>query len=187
MSNTFFCSDLHFGHSNIIKYSNRPFANVEKMNEALIHNWNAIVKPEDIVFNLGDFSFQKYPEFKNTLRRLHGKINLVLGNHDTMIVNNQKDLLNLELLNSIQHYLEFKHNGQLIVMLHYGMRVWRDSHKGSIMCYGHSHGSLPPHGKSVDVGIDCKEITDEYRPIHLDELLKYMSKREPEKVDHHRD
>ena len=45
--------------------------------------------------------------------------------------------------------------------------------------------SLPPFGKSVDVGVDCKEITEEYRPIHLDEVLKYMSKRDSKVVDHH--
>jgi calcineurin-like phosphoesterase family protein len=67
------------------------------------------------------------------------------------------------------------------------LRVWNKSHHNSWHLYGHSHGSLPPHGKSVDVGVDCKEITSEYRPLSFKEIKKYMDKRVGEKVDHHGD
>jgi calcineurin-like phosphoesterase family protein len=30
-------SDLHLGHGNVIRYCNRPFADVTKMNMALLH------------------------------------------------------------------------------------------------------------------------------------------------------
>ena len=53
---TFFTSDTHFGHENIIKYCNRPFTSTEEMDKALISNWNKVVKPEDTVFHLGDFA-----------------------------------------------------------------------------------------------------------------------------------
>jgi len=195
-----FVSDTHWGHKNIIKYSNRPFSSVKEMDEHMIARWNESVKPEDHVWHLGDFSFQTYPDFKNTLRRLNGTINFVYGNHDKMIHQHETELLGsfnaadqkagsnawpAKMLNSIQNYAELKMDGEMFVLFHYGQRVWNKSHNNSIHLYGHSHGSLPPFGKSVDVGVDCKEITSEYRPVSMDEVIKYMAKRSAPVVDHH--
>ena len=56
-SNVYFTSDTHFQHGNIIKFCNRPYSNVEEMNNAIIENWNSVVGPNDIVFHLGDFAW----------------------------------------------------------------------------------------------------------------------------------
>lgn len=185
MSETFFTSDTHWGHSNIIKYSKRPYKDVEEMNEMMLQEWNKIVKPQDVIYHMGDVSFMPFPKLKNYLYRMNGTIHVTLGNHDKDITRNQSELLRQGKIASITHYRELNMGGEFIVLFHYGQRVWNKSHRGSIHLYGHSHGSLPPHGKSVDVGVDCKEITHEYRPIHLDEVIRYMSKRESEVVDHH--
>ncbi len=182
-----FTSDTHWGHKNIIQYSNRPFASVEDMNEALIANWNAVVKYDDTVYHLGDFAFLPYDNLKRIARRLNGTKHFIYGNHDKEINRHESDLLRSGTFASIQNYCEVKHDGQFIVLFHYGQRVWNKSHHGSIHLYGHSHGSLPPHGKSVDVGVDCKEITPEYRPVSFDEVMAYMKNRKFEAVDHHGD
>lgn len=78
----FFTSDTHFSHTNIIKYCDRPFATIEEMNETIITNWNSVVGPKDIIFHLGDFSFGGTAEWTKILRRLNGRIYLILGNHD---------------------------------------------------------------------------------------------------------
>jgi calcineurin-like phosphoesterase family protein len=184
--NHWFTSDTHWGHANIIKYSNRPFADVREMNEHLVQEWNKLVKPGDIVHHLGDFAFMPYKDFKTLLWSLNGNIEGVFGNHDKELHKNQADILRQGKITSLRHYQELKLSGcPMICLFHYGQRVWNKSHHGSIMLYGHSHGSLPPFGKSVDVGVDCTEITTEYRPIHLDEVLDYMSKRDFKAVDHH--
>ena len=54
-SKVFFTSDTHFNHTNILKFCDRPFKNVEEMNETMIANWNCIVGMDDDVFHLGDF------------------------------------------------------------------------------------------------------------------------------------
>lgn len=85
----FFTSDTHFGHRNIIQYTNRPFDSVEEMDEALISNWNKVVKPDDIVYHLGDVcvgsksaGIDKLEYCKQIVSRLNGRKRLVLGNHD---------------------------------------------------------------------------------------------------------
>ena len=80
--NTYVVSDTHFNHENVIRYSNRPYASVEEMNEALIANWNNVVKPEDVVICLGDFALGNKDDIPGIVARLNGMKILVRGNHD---------------------------------------------------------------------------------------------------------
>ena len=50
-------SDTHFGHNNVIKFDNRPFADVTEMNEAMVTNWNNTVKSTDTIYHLRRFCF----------------------------------------------------------------------------------------------------------------------------------
>lgn len=81
-NNTWFWADPHFNHANIIKYCNRPFTNVDKMNETLIENYNSVVNANDVVWCLGDFCFGPKENLVKIVSRLNGKIKLVKGNHD---------------------------------------------------------------------------------------------------------
>ena len=90
MGELFFTSDLHFGHANIIKYCERPFKDVYHMNEELIKKWNERVKPNDMVYVLGDFYFSKSKKgnglqhpFDYYDDRLNGNKVFVLGNHES--------------------------------------------------------------------------------------------------------
>ena len=74
--NLFFTSDTHFWHSNIIKYCNRPFMDIEEMNEEIIKRWNDKIEKDDLVFHLGDFAFCGPSQYKTLLERLNGKKNL---------------------------------------------------------------------------------------------------------------
>ena len=57
MNMTYFTSDQHFGHYNIIRLCGRPFKAQEEMDEILLSKWNAKVKDNDTVFILGDLFF----------------------------------------------------------------------------------------------------------------------------------
>ena len=81
-SKVFFTSDTHFYHGNIIRFCNRPFKDVETMNETIISNWNNTVGQDDIVFHLGDFCLGGSAEWTRILNRLNGRIYLIMGNHD---------------------------------------------------------------------------------------------------------
>lgn len=184
-----FTSDLHIFHKNIIKYSNRPFNDVEHMNTVLVDNINAAVKPDDTLYSLGDLGFAPIGDIIGWLNRINCKnVHLLLGNHDKILRKN-KDLITQSCPHIRYAYdmKEINHNGQFIVLGHYGMRVWNKSHHGAWHLFGHSHGSLPPHGKSVDVGVDSPYITGkaEYRPFSFQEIARFMKNRDIAKEDYH--
>lgn len=83
----FYISDTHFSHLNIIKYCNRPFKHTDEMDEALVKNWNDVVKPEDHITHLGDVTIKRggvdqQEWFIRLIHRLNGHKRLHLGNHD---------------------------------------------------------------------------------------------------------
>ena len=87
---TYFTSDLHLGHENIIKYCNRPFKSLDEMNTTIINRWNQRVKADDFVYHIGDFCFRNSSDRANGVRvsaqdwinRLNGHIIFIKGNHD---------------------------------------------------------------------------------------------------------
>jgi calcineurin-like phosphoesterase family protein len=178
--NHWFTSDTHYGHANIIGYSNRPYDSVIEMREDFITNWNAVVRPGDLVYHLGDFAFTKPEEAVKILNRLNGQKYLVWGNHDKRL-RKEKDFM--EKWVWCKDLTEISIGDQKIVLCHYPMLTWNKSHRGSWNLHGHCHGSLKPdpHSLRVDVGVDCFD----YYPVHFEELQKIMSKKTYQPVDHH--
>jgi len=85
--NTFFISDHHFGHANVLTFKRsdgsplRSFSHVDEMNEHMVERWNSVVKSTDKVYHLGDIALNhKYLYF---LDRCNGEKVLIKGNHDT--------------------------------------------------------------------------------------------------------
>ena len=77
MNHIYFTSDHHFGHKNIIEYSNRPFDNIDKMDEELIRRWNSKIQPQDNVYHIGDVGLTTPERMKDILDRLNGNIFLI--------------------------------------------------------------------------------------------------------------
>lgn len=167
-----FTSDTHYGHANIIRFCNRPYSDVQEMNNSLIENYNALVKPSDTVYILGDFCFSRNPDA--IFNRLNGNKHLILGNHDRL-----KHIKHLRWAWIKDVYKLSVGKRTKIWLSHYAHRTWPHSHKGSIHLYGHSHGDLEDWGKSTDVGVDAWD----YKPVHLDTILKMMEKRDV--TNHH--
>lgn len=187
--NIWFTSDTHFSHANISgpkvstwKSGYRTFDSIHEMNKSLTDSINKYVKEDDILYHLGDFCFgghQKTPIYRNLLNVKN--IHLIRGNHDKNI-----DLYK-EFFTSIDDVKYIQHARTKFFISHYSHRVWEGSHKNVIHLYGHSHGSIPDFGKSMDVGVDVAfRKFGEYRPFHIDEIIDIMSKREFEKIDHHK-
>lgn len=178
MPNTFFTADTHFNHGNIIKYCKRPFTTTWEMNEAIIANWNAVVRPDDTVYHLGDFAFYKKGDYTKILSKLNGNIHLVIGNHDRGPILKDPRFKSVKPLDTIVV------NNQTIVVCHYAMRTWNKSHWGAWQLYGHSHGTLTdlPGVLATDVGVDRRGFT----PVHFDTLrLEMLVKEDERKAMHH--
>ena len=157
--NTYFTSDLHFGHANIIKYCNRPFQSADGMDEALISNWNSVVQQDDTIYILGDVFFCNEQRAKQIMSRLNGRKHLILGNHDRMI---RKAKPMQDMFDQIHPDLfETSMDGIHVVMCHYPMLTWNRAHRGSFMLHGHCHNTIPFDGKfrRLDVGVDAHGYT----------------------------
>ena len=196
--NIWITSDTHFGHTNIAgpKISNwssgyRDFNSVHEMNMALVDGINKYVKEDDILYHLGDWSFggvHNILQFRNYI--VCKNVHLILGNHDQHIVDKEikyhdTSFNPIELFSSVQDVLTLDIGKTKLFLSHYSHRVWLGSHKGVIHLYGHSHGSIPDYGKSMDVGVDVAfKKFGEYRPFNIGDITNIMSKRTIEKIDH---
>lgn len=195
---TFFTSDLHFFHVNILAYTDRHkiWKDVEEMNEALIQNWNEVVAPEDRVYILGDVAMggrSKGPRLAAILRRLNGTKYLIPGNHDSYILRDEECREEITILPPIYELsiaddtLPKRRGGksgrQRIILSHYSMRVWHKNGRGSWHLFGHSHGSLTGLGKSFDVGIDGPYSN--FRPMSYEQVKEVMDGFEFVALDHH--
>ncbi len=190
--NIWLSSDFHFLHKNIAgpkvsswKDGYRDFDSIFDMNECLFSNINKYVQQEDVLYFLGDFAFgdhRKIPEYRN--RIVCNTIHFLRGNHDKHV-----DKYSY-LFNSVRDVYIGPLGQHQFTLSHYAHRVWQGSHKGHLHCYGHSHNSLEnhPYGRSMDVGVDSAyAIFKEYRPFHINEIVKILEKRPIAFVDHHKD
>lgn len=179
-NNIFFTSDTHYGHGNVIKYSERPYKDTQEMDETMIQNWNAVVRPGDLVYHLGDFSFAPDERTVQIAKRLMGQKYLVYGNHDKRQRKN-RDFTNQWLWTRDLTQIEV--DGQKIVLCHFPMLTWNQSHRGSWNLHGHCHGSLPddPGSRRIDIGVDCFD----YYPVEFETIKKLMGKKKFVPIDHH--
>lgn len=164
-----FTADYHLSHKNIIKYCNRPFSDVEDMDNTILENLKTCVKPNDTLYFLGDLSFntEDVIMFFESLKDI--KVHYITGNHDS----NNIIKLAKQYCESVSQIKDIKIEEQSITLCHYSMRVWHKSHFNSWQLYGHSHAKLTPIGKQHDVGID----NNKFFPVSFDDLVKIMDNK----------
>lgn len=168
----YYTADQHFGHSNIIRFCDRPFTTVEEMDEVLINNWNETVSDNDIVYILGDLVFRSDKHATYYIDRLKGMKHLVLGNHDHKWIKN----CNLgKYFESVSYYLEIKDGEKRLALCHYPMLSWGGAARGALHVYAHIHNKKDGLAfetlKQMDNALNAGVEINNYRPVTLDELI----------------
>ncbi|MED3795490.1 metallophosphoesterase [Niallia alba] len=174
----YFISDTHFSHSNIIKFCNRPFEDVAKMNQTIISNWNAVIEKKDEVYILGDFVVRGTGKQANEiLEQLNGKKYLIKGNHEYYLDDPEFKSSYFEW---IKDYYSFKYNKKTFVLFHYPILEWNGFYNDSIHLYGHVHHKKKEYlrnilgPRAINVGVDVNN----FFPISLEQVLTIVKSRE---------
>ena len=178
----FYIGDMHFGHKNCLVFDNRPFSNLEEMEQTLILNWNDRIEKNDEVYILGDM-FWHNQEAPRILSELKGRKYLILGNHDRV---------NAEMAK----YFEWcdrrieviKDEGQKVVLCHFPIAHWDGQchTPQTIHLYGHIHQGrdtrpFEKYGKMWEkemgmtfkaANVGCMVDYMDYTPRMLEEIKK---------------
>ena len=161
-TNTFFFSDPHFGHRNIIEYCHRPFKDVDEMNEVILQRYNETVRDDSLVFFVGDMSFGRGSLApKLWLSILKGSIIYIKGSHDHGIRPTN--------LSTCFHRYHFAHAGIHFQVAH--IPTWESIHGWSDwLIHGHTHSTVMLDKAHHKICV-CVEATD-YRPVSLEKILE---------------
>lgn len=187
-------SDTHDGHKNMTEEGSahfttkRPFKNVTQMREALIANWNAQVKKDDIVYHLGDVCMGQSQHWNSFLDRINGRIRLIRGNHDDRLI--EQCAYRFEWIKDYYEWHTQDPNTNqkiMLVLSHYPLLTWNKAGKGAIMVHGHCHNNITEKyntgTRRIDVGVDNPVMN--FAPISLKRLCKLMAGINYTPVDHH--
>lgn len=193
---TFFTSDWHIGHANVIKFDNRPFRDLEHMHTTLINNFNSMVPPGSVTYFLGDMGLCSGNLIESVVSQLNGTKVLIRGNHDGG-TNKMYSLGFDVVLNRAALVIA----GQMVTMSHcpikglyrentstFGRHAGENWHgesknwqftvenEGQFHIHGHTHS--PNSGKSkriLEKQMDVGVAANNYRPVSISVIESWIS------------
>lgn len=195
---TWFISDTHFGHKNVIDFCNRPFKDEIQMKDAIIDNINKLVKKEDLLIWLGDcFFYHSVDQMKETLDRINCNRNiLVKGNHDK----DHRHMMNAGFEICVEQMV-MKIAGEYVLLSHYPYRMdWklmaylkikkkvqkllgleqvklekyhsrRPVDRGQFLIHGHTHDKEKVNKRAIHVGVDAWK----FKPVNIQEISNLIA------------
>lgn len=190
-----FTSDWHFLHHKILGYGDgRPFDTIEEHDEALIARHNALVRPGDEVWVLGDVALGRIEDSLVLCARMNGDKTLLLGNHDRPAMTKSP----AKRAAWVERYLTeggFSRvllaepaitvrlpSGQLVLASHYPYRgdsragpdrypERRPVDEGGWLVHGHTHSRERVNGHQIHVGVDAWG----YGPVAAQQVMELIA------------
>tara|TARA_R110000772_G_scaffold40559_1_gene94943 strand:+ start:1943 stop:2473 length:531 start_codon:yes stop_codon:yes gene_type:complete len=165
---TFIIANCQFGRAGVIRSNNRPFGNVQDMNEEMVQRWNAVVKPEDTVMHLGNFAWDP-----STAEDMFAELNfsqllLLPAVHDSAVLELQAAgglPTNVTIVNRI-----FEQNNLNATFAHWPMLEWPMKNKGNYLFYGfYGKKYKPDHKKKM---INMATEFWNYTPQNINSILR---------------
>lgn len=202
----YYISDLHFYHERLLDNMDcRGFQNVEEMNETMIRRWNEKVGPRDEVVILGDLSMGNAKQTNELLERLHGRLYLIIGNHDKRFL--EQPGFHKERFVWIKPYAELKDNRRKVILSHYPIFCYNGQYRRNsegegitYMLYGHVHDTRDEYlirqfkkmtrdtlyqskydtePKPIPCNmLNCFCMYSDYQPLTLDEWIENHRRRD---------
>lgn len=181
---TWFTADLHFGHRNIIDYCDRPFDDVDQMNETIVDNWNETVAHDDTVWVLGDVAMGNFDDSIALVGRLAGHKILVAGNHDRCWFGHGERseewaprYMDAGFEQIVQGTTHVDVGDHRVLVCHFPYEgdsqdeeryvEHRPVDEGEWLIHGHVHGEWATNGRMINVGVDVRD----HRPISAEAIV----------------
>lgn len=142
----------------------REFDNADQMDDYLITKNNEVVKPEDLVYWLGDVTMDE--KYLHLVSKFNGKKRLVQGNHDKF-----------KMARYLQYFQKVFSSRLLDKMLMTHIPIHPLS-MGKALCnlHGHVHLNVPAdHFGNRYYNVSCEAL--DYVPISFEDLKKKALKR----------
>ena len=181
---TFWWSDPHFSHKNILEFENRPFKNIDEHDRALIENYNSVIGHQDRCIWVGDCFITAKERARGIMERLNGVKIVVLGNHD----HTPTQMMALGFHFACQQ-MQIKIAGYDVLVSHYPYKFegetkheikyanLRPNDNGLWLIHGHMHSKGPKFlNKMINVGVDHWD----FKPIPHSFFEGYIQKKEAE-------
>jgi calcineurin-like phosphoesterase family protein len=168
MTGTWFIGDPHFGHQKVSEI--RGFDSTEAHDLAIFRRWERQVRPDDLVYVMGDISGgSRTGEIHalNVLNMLPGRKILVAGNHDSVSGIHRRKSPDLwlfrETFEDIKDFARIRIEGQQILLSHYPYMSQGDGpgrgharyeqfrlpDLGERLIHAHTHHSHPTSGSTT--------------------------------------
>lgn len=181
--NTYFISDLHFNHKNIVlgesrwsdKAGCRPFNSTLEMNQQIVDSLKTL-NQDSVLFILGDILFGDKFQLEFLMDNIICKeIHYIFGNHCNFIRGTDYE----RFFDSCSDYLEIFCKGRTghdtrVCLFHYPIKSWHDRGKGSYVLSGHVHGNMPYSESERGLDMDWNIWR---KPVNFFEIEDILSKR----------
>ncbi len=161
----FLTADWHLGEDRFGIMA-RPFTTPKEMVDALVEKHNAVVKPEHVVWMVGDAVYQKAPEFLPEVARFNGKKVLFRGNHDKVFTDEQL----------APYFDEIVAEGDGKVLELDGVKYWvthypTEAREDMFNLVGHVHGTWKFQLNSINVGVDVHH----FKPVPVKDISGFYT------------